>query len=76
MIAGDGAGITLLQQLLDQVDAPTGAVALVPGVEIGRAGGKAETAVHAGADQCTGLFCAPVVGEGVVQFYMHAYIQL
>ena len=38
-----------LEQVLDQVDAPARAVALVAGDDIGRAGRGAEAAMHAGA---------------------------
>ncbi len=60
------------QQLLDQVDAPAGAVALVPRCEIGGAGGQAEAAVDAGTDQLTGPFArlARGVSRGAV---LHAW---
>ena len=44
-----------LQQFLHQVDAPAGAIALVAQQLIGRAGGVAEAAMHAGAQNAIGL---------------------
>ena len=44
-----------LEHLLDQVDAPARAVELVAQQLIGRAGRRAETAVHAGAQDRVGF---------------------
>ena len=57
--AGLLAGLAGFQQLLDQVDTAPGTVAFVAGVEVGWAGGQAETTVHTGAHEFPGL-CTPV----------------
>ncbi|MNT90624.1 hypothetical protein D3C72_2315590 [compost metagenome] len=58
MQLGLGADLVAFQHLLDQVDAPAWAVQLVAEQLVGRAGGVAEAAMHAAAQDALGLFAA------------------
>ena len=49
------AGASLLQHVLDEVDAPARAVPLVAQQRVGGAGGEAEPAVNAGPQHFVGL---------------------
>jgi hypothetical protein len=48
-------GAVVLQHLLDEIDAPARAIEFVAEQHIGRAGRRAESAMHAGAQDLVGL---------------------
>ena len=71
-VAADlGGGGLALQHPLDLVDAPAGAVQLVAQELVGGAGGGAEAAVHAGAQDAFGLAACGGVADEVGQIGLH-----
>jgi hypothetical protein len=59
------------QHLLDQVDAPARAIELVAQQLVGRAGGGAEAAVHAGAQDRFGLVAFARALDEIGQIGLH-----
>ena len=59
------------EYLLDQIDAPARAVELVAEQLVGRAGRRAEAAMHATAQDCLGLPAGRRVADEVGEFRIH-----
>ena len=70
------AAFTVLEKLLDQVDAPPRAVALVTEVLVGWTGRIAKTAVHTTAHDRIGNGNFGIASELFVNSGLHDYIQL
>ena len=67
-----GRLLVLLQHLLDQVDAAARAIELVAEQHIGRTGGGAEAAMHAGAQDLVGFLDVGVGELREAEFGLHA----
>ena len=63
--------LVAFQHLLDQVDAPARAIQFIAEQLIGRAGGVAESAVHAGAQDAVGFFGAGQLAGAFAQGGLH-----